>query len=83
MSRGVEPTITLFENEDGWWTASDEETGVASQGETREDALENLAEALRGSAGDGDPPTDAELRAAGIDPAANESGSIEDSAVFE
>lgn len=39
--------ITLTEDEEtGWWTAVDEETGVASQGETREEALENLDEAV-------------------------------------
>lgn len=44
MSQGRE--IRLLEEDDGWWSAIDEETGVASQGETREDALENLDEAL-------------------------------------
>jgi predicted RNase H-like HicB family nuclease len=44
MSTGGE--IRLVENEDGWWTAIDEATGVASQGETREEALENLDEAV-------------------------------------
>jgi hypothetical protein len=83
MSRGIEPSISLFENDDGWWTARDEETGVASQGETREDALENLAEALRGFTGMGDPPTEADLREAGMDPGSNESGSLEDSEIFE
>jgi len=39
--------ITLTEDEEtGWWTSVDEETGVASQGETRHDALENLDEAV-------------------------------------
>jgi predicted RNase H-like HicB family nuclease len=44
MSTGRE--IRLLENDDGWWTAIDEATGVASQGETREAALENLDEAV-------------------------------------
>ncbi|PHQ41543.1 HicB family protein [Halorubrum sp. C191] len=39
-------TITLTEADDGWWVARDEETGVASQGETRQDALDNLDEAV-------------------------------------
>lgn len=39
-------TITLSENDDGWWTAVDEETGVASQGATRGEALDNLDEAV-------------------------------------
>ena len=34
------------DDETGWWTAVDEETGVASQGETRHEALENLDEAV-------------------------------------
>jgi len=83
MSRGIDPTIALIENDDGWWTARDEETGVVSQGRTKADALENLAEAVRGYEGEGEPPTEAELRKAGIDPASNESGSLEESEVFE
>ncbi|SNR67239.1 Predicted nuclease of the RNAse H fold, HicB family [Halorubrum ezzemoulense] len=39
-------TITLTQADDGWWVARDEATGVASQGETREDALANLDEAV-------------------------------------
>jgi predicted RNase H-like HicB family nuclease len=44
MSTGRE--IHLVEEEDGWWSAIDQETGVASQGETRAKALENLDEAV-------------------------------------
>jgi len=44
MSTGRE--IRLVEEDDGWWSAIDESTGVASQGETREAALENLDEAV-------------------------------------
>ena len=44
MSTGRE--IRLIEEDDGWWSAIDEETSVASQGETREQALENLDEAV-------------------------------------
>jgi len=44
MSTGRE--IRLVEESDGWWSAIDEETGVASQGETREEALANLDEAV-------------------------------------
>jgi len=39
-------TITLTQADDGWWVAHDEATGVTSQGETRQDALENLDEAV-------------------------------------
>lgn len=44
MSTGRE--IRLVEEEDGWWSAIDERTGVASQGATREEALDNLDEAV-------------------------------------
>lgn len=44
MSTGRE--IRLVEEDDGWWSAVDETTGVASQGETREAALSNLDEAI-------------------------------------
>ena len=48
-------TITLTQAVDGWWVARDEATGVASQGETRQDALDNLDEAValhKGETGD-------------------------------
>lgn len=44
MSTGRE--IHLVEEDDGWWSAIDEGTGVASQGPTREAALENLDESV-------------------------------------
>jgi predicted RNase H-like HicB family nuclease len=44
MSTGRE--IRLIEEDDGWWSAIDEQTGVASQGPTRTAALDNLDEAL-------------------------------------
>lgn len=44
MSTGRE--IRLIQEDDGWWSAIDYETGVASQGETRQAALENLDEAV-------------------------------------
>lgn len=44
MSTGRE--IRLVEEDDGWWSAIDEEAGVASQGPSREVALENLDEAI-------------------------------------
>lgn len=44
MSAGRE--IRLVEEDDGWWSAIDEETGIASQGPTREEALANLDEAI-------------------------------------
>lgn len=73
MSTGIEPTITLTD-EGEWWVAKDTETGVASQGRTREDALDNLDDAVAAYNGDGRPPTEAELAAIGIDPEENEPG---------
>ena len=73
MSTGIEPTITLTED-DGWWIAQDTETGVTSQGESRTTALENLDEALAGYHGEGRKPTEDELREAGVDPDKNVSG---------
>jgi predicted RNase H-like HicB family nuclease len=73
MSTGIEPTITL--TKDGsWWIAEDTETGVVTQGENRETALNNLDEALSGYAGEGQELSDSELRAAGIDPEKNVTG---------
>lgn len=68
-----EVRITLTK-EDEWWVATDEQTGVTSQGKTRESALENLDEAVAGYDGEGRPPTQEELEAIGIDADANESG---------
>lgn len=45
MSTGRE--IRLIEEDDGWWSAIDEEAGVASQGPTRQEALANLDEAVK------------------------------------
>jgi len=62
-------TIQLVENPSGTWTARDEETGVASQGETRQTALDNLDEAVALYRGEvGHEPTDEELRELGVDP---------------
>jgi predicted RNase H-like HicB family nuclease len=61
--------ICLIEETDGTWSAVDEGAGVASQGETRSEALSNLDEAVALHEGDiGDPVTDADLRDLGIDP---------------
>lgn len=48
--------------------------GVTSQGRTRQDALENLDEAVDGTKGEGHKPTDEELRDFGIDPEDNHKG---------
>jgi predicted RNase H-like HicB family nuclease len=63
--------IRLVEEEDGRWSAIDEDAGVASQGETRSEALANLDEAVALHRGEiGEPVTDADLRDLGIDPGA-------------
>ena len=62
--------ITLTKS-DEWWVAKDLETGVASQGETRAEALEMLDEAVALHKGEiGEPIEDEEsfLQEIGIDP---------------
>jgi len=47
QSRGESPDETITITTEGqWYVATDESSGVASQGETKVEALENLAEAL-------------------------------------
>jgi predicted RNase H-like HicB family nuclease len=82
MSAGLDPTITLTDTGERW-VAKDTETGVTSQGQTRDEALANLDEALAGYHGEGAEPTDEDLRALGIAPENNESGSLNDSEIFE
>ena len=65
------------------WVARDEDTGVTSQGMTREDALETLDEAVAGYHGAGESPSDEELRTMGINPEQNNSGSLDESDVFQ
>ena len=70
----VEQRRITLTKEDDWWVAKDEnagEHGVASQGRTREEALENLDEAIAALNGEGRPPTDEELREIGINPEEN------------
>ena len=69
--------IRLWQDDD-WWIARDVETGVTTQGESRNAALENLDDAVALHDGErGRTPTDEELRAAGIDPADNTTGTQE------
>ena len=66
MNAGRE--IRLIEEDDGW-SAIDEETGVASCGDTREEALEMLDEAVALHTGEaGEPVTDEDLEELGLDP---------------
>ena len=58
--------IRLVKDEDGRWSAIDEGVGVASQGETRTEALANLDEAVALHKEEiGTPVTDADLRGLG------------------
>ncbi|MEY7847930.1 type II toxin-antitoxin system HicB family antitoxin [Natrarchaeobius sp. A-rgal3] len=63
-SEGVE----FIHEDDGSITARDLETGIASFGETKAEALEMLAEVLTLHEGGGEPVTDDDLREWGIDP---------------
>lgn len=78
----VDISLTLGESGE-LWIARDEDTGVTSQGSTRQAALENLDEAVAGYRGAGDEPSDEELRDLGVDPERNTSGSLDESDVFE
>ena len=64
--------ITLTEEDDGRWTAHDDGRGLTALGDSRRDALDALDAAIDAAEGDGGrPPTDEELREAGIDPEEN------------
>jgi hypothetical protein len=61
--------IQLVEETEGTWSAIEKGVGVASQGDTRSEALANLDEAVALHEGErGDPVTDADLRDLGLDP---------------
>jgi predicted RNase H-like HicB family nuclease len=78
----VNISLSLGESGDVW-VARDKDTGVTSQGQTREAALENLDEAVAGYHGSGESPSDEELREMGIDPEQNTSRSLDESDVFQ
>lgn len=67
-ANGREKGVEFIYEDDGRITARDIESGVASYGETKAEALGMLAEALELHAGGGDPVSDADLRALGLDP---------------
>jgi predicted RNase H-like HicB family nuclease len=72
-----EGEIRMWREDEGW-VITDVETGVTTQGETREEALEMLDEAVALHRGEiGREPTDEELRELGIDPADNTTGDTE------
>lgn len=69
-----ESEIHLWQ-EEGFWIAKDIETGVASQGNTRDTALENLDEAVALHRGEtGRKPTKLEVEEMGINPDNNTTG---------
>jgi predicted RNase H-like HicB family nuclease len=78
----VNISLSLGESGDVW-VARDEDTGVTSQGQTRETALENLDEAVAGYHGAGESPNNEELQEMGIDPEQNTSKSLDESDVFQ
>jgi predicted RNase H-like HicB family nuclease len=72
-----EDEIRMWREDDGW-VITDIETGVTTQGETRQEALEMLDEAVALHNGEaGRKPTDEELREMGIDPEDNTTGEKE------
>ena len=76
--------ILLFLGESGdVWVARDKDTGVTSQGQTREAALENLDEAVAGYHGVGESPSDETLQEMGITPEQNTPKSLDESDVFQ
>lgn len=60
--------VRFVHEDDGRITAVDLETGVASFGDTKTEALRMLAEALELHEGGGEPVTDEDLREFGLDP---------------
>ncbi|WP_276259933.1 type II toxin-antitoxin system HicB family antitoxin [Haloglomus litoreum] len=67
-SDGRREGVEFVHEDDGRITARDIETGVASYGETKAEALAMLAEALELHAGGSEPVDDEDLREFGLDP---------------
>jgi len=78
----VNISLSLGESGDVW-VARDKDTGVTSQGQTREAALENLDEAVAGYRGVGESPSDETLQEMGITPEQNTPKSLDESDVFQ
>lgn len=60
--------VEFLHEDDGQITAVDLETGVASYGDSKAEALSMLAEALELHEGGGQPVTDDDLEEMGLDP---------------
>jgi len=63
-----EEGVEFIHEDDGSITARDKETGVASYGDSKAEALRMLAEALTLHEGGGEPVTDEDLEEWGLDP---------------
>jgi predicted RNase H-like HicB family nuclease len=63
-----EEGVEFIHEDDGSITARDKETGVASYGDSKAEALRMLAEALTLHEGGGEPVSDDDLREMGLDP---------------
>ena len=63
-----EEGVEFVHEDDGQVTARDRESGVASYGETKAEALRMLAEALELHEGGGESVEDEDLREFGLDP---------------
>lgn len=63
-----EEGVEFIHEDDGSITARDLETGIASFGDTKSEALRMLAEALELHESGGEPVTDEDLREMGLDP---------------
>lgn len=59
--------VRFIHEDDGRITAVDEETGVASYGDSKAEALRMLAEAIELHEGGGEPVTDEDLEEFGLD----------------
>jgi hypothetical protein len=60
--------VEFIHEDDGSITARDKETGIASYGDTKAEALRMLAEALTLHEGGGEPVSDEDLEEMGLDP---------------
>jgi predicted RNase H-like HicB family nuclease len=79
-----ERVIILTENQDGRWTAHDEDVKLTAQGESPTEALEKLDAVIDATKDDGGhEPTDEKLHDAGINPEQNRARSPEGDRTFD